>query len=91
MLKNFRVFKDKTTFQLRPFTILTRPNNSGKSSFIKYLLLLKEGVSLLNFTKGEHNLENYDNVLNWESDSKEIEFETEIENESNVNYTYRLI
>lgn len=40
-LENFRVFRDKTTFKFRPITILTGPNNSGKSSVNKALLLQK--------------------------------------------------
>ena len=73
-IDNFRVFKGKTDFELTKFTILTGPNNSGKSSFIKLLLLLKEGVEKLDFEQGHlHNLESFDKVLNWNNkDSKEI-------------------
>jgi predicted ATPase len=78
-IKNFRVFKEKTTFQIRPFTILTGPNNSGKSSFIKFLLLLKEGVSKLNFTNGNHNLDDYKSILNWEKKEESLEFELSFE------------
>jgi predicted ATPase len=78
-IKNFRVFKEKTTFQLRPFTILTGPNNSGKSSFIKFLLLLKEGVFELNFTNGNHNLDDYKSILNWEKKAESLEFELSFE------------
>jgi AAA15 family ATPase/GTPase len=46
-LENFRVFKDYTWFDFAPITILTGPNNSGKSSLIKALLLLKD-----NFDQG---------------------------------------
>ena len=38
-LNNFKVFKDQTDFELRPLTILTGTNSSGKSSFIKGLKL----------------------------------------------------
>lgn len=65
-VKNFRVFKDYTEFELRPLTILTGPNNSGKSSFTKLLLLLKNGVTKLNFEEGKHNLTSYEDVSNWE-------------------------
>ena len=40
-LKNFRVFSQYSEFQFSPLTILTGPNNSGKSSLIKALLLLE--------------------------------------------------
>ena len=41
-LENFRVFKDHTWFDFAPITILTGPNNSGKSSLNKALLLMKD-------------------------------------------------
>lgn len=51
-LENFRVFKDKTTFKLKPITILTGPNNSGKSSVNKALLLLHENLGNLVYMDG---------------------------------------
>ena len=62
-VENFRVFKEYTEFELRPITLLTGPNNSGKSSFTKLLLLLQNGLEHLNFKSGYHNLENFENVL----------------------------
>lgn len=41
-LENFRVFRDKTTFKIKPITILTGPNNSGKSS-VNLLLRIVSG------------------------------------------------
>lgn len=67
---NFRVFKEFTEFEIRPLTLLVGPNNAGKSSFTKLLLLLKNGVSKLNFEKGLHNLESFAKILNWETDNK---------------------
>ncbi len=69
-IKNFRVFKEMTELQLRPLTILTGPNNSGKSSFSKLLLLLKNGIEKLDFKKGTHELESLENILNWENTKK---------------------
>lgn len=40
--KNFRVFKDKTTFKLAPITVLTGTNNSGKSSINTLIELIKD-------------------------------------------------
>lgn len=65
-VKNFRVFKEMTEFNIRPITILVGPNNSGKSSFTKLLLLLKNGFTKLNFDTGEHHLGSYEQSLNWE-------------------------
>ncbi|KAA6331110.1 hypothetical protein EZS27_020263, partial [termite gut metagenome] len=39
--ENFRVFKNKSDFDLAPITILTGANSSGKSSVIKALKLLQ--------------------------------------------------
>ncbi len=41
--KNIRVFKELTEFEIKPITILTGPNNSGKSVMSKMLYLLKNG------------------------------------------------
>ncbi len=71
-IENFRVFKDYTEFELRPITLLTGPNNSGKSSFTKLLLLLKNGTNKLSFDYGKHNLENFESVLNWDSNLETI-------------------
>ncbi len=40
-MENFRVFDQYTEFEIRPITILTGPNNSGKSSLMKTMKLLK--------------------------------------------------
>lgn len=68
-IENFRVFGDITRFDLKPITILTGPNSSGKSSFNKLLLLLHENFSKskifkeLDFTSRLHHLGNFKNVL----------------------------
>ena len=71
-VENFRVFKEYTEFEIRPITLLTGPNNSGKSSLTKLLLLLKNGINDLNFEEGNHNLENFESVVNWENNEKII-------------------
>lgn len=87
-IKNFRVFKEKTGFLLRPFTILTGPNNSGKSSFTKFLLLLKEGSSELSFTQGNHNLKDYSSIINWEKKEEPLEFEIAVNESEIIKYQY---
>ena len=48
IIKNFRVFnKEGVNVPLRPITILTGCNNSGKSSITKALCLLKDFSQLL--------------------------------------------
>ena len=74
-LKNFRAFKNET-FEFKPFTLLTGPNSSGKSTVIKALMLLQENLAApnylgtLNFKSGEHRLGNYDKVIHRNNDSK---------------------
>src|SRR5690606_27469609 len=72
-VENFRVFKEYTEFEIRPITLLTGPNNSGKSSFTKLLLLLKNGLNPLNFEEGQHNLEDFSKILNWDSNNSNLE------------------
>lgn len=55
-ISNFRVFKDFQKFNIKPITVLTGPNNSGKSSFIKLINLLKISSS----NKGRLNRLNFD-------------------------------
>ena len=93
-IKNFRVFKEFTEFEIKPITLLTGPNNAGKSSFTKLLLLLKNGINKLNFNEGLHNLESFDKVLNWENkqDTLELFFDNEIPfltDDFKVQLTYR--
>ena len=72
-IENFRVFKEKTSFEIRPLTFLIGPNNSGKSSFTKLLLAFKNDLLSIKFTDDEnHNLESYDKILNWDTPSNEL-------------------
>ena len=71
-VENFKIFKDKHDFQLYPLTLLIGPNNSGKSSIIKLLLLLKNGLNRLDFKSGAHNLQDFEKSLNWDSDNENI-------------------
>lgn len=70
-IENFRVFETATNFEFAPITILTGKNNSGKSSLIKLLSLLKNSFENdwkfdeLNFRKGKHNLGTYHDAVNW--------------------------
>jgi predicted ATPase len=80
-IQNFRVFKEFTEFEIKPITLLVGPNNAGKSSFTKLLLLLKNGITKLNFEDGLHNLESFDKVLNCDANSKflKVRYENRLE------------
>lgn len=41
-LRNFRAFQDQITVRVRPITVLIGRNSAGKSSLIKFLLMLKQ-------------------------------------------------
>ena len=43
-LSNFRLFGDEVTVRFRPITILIGKNNAGKSSIIKFLMMLKQST-----------------------------------------------
>lgn len=44
-LTNFRIFDDEITVRFRPITILIGRNSSGKSSIVKFLLMLQQSSS----------------------------------------------
>jgi len=77
-LENFRVFKGKSDFELAPITILTGANSSGKSSVIKALKLMQgfwknlDVKGILDFSEGSHELGDFENILTYDSDKKEI-------------------
>jgi AAA15 family ATPase/GTPase len=85
-LSNFRIFKEHFDFDLAPIMVLTGPNNSGKSSLSKALLLLKENEKIinsgshyyatttLNYFKGEHDLGNHKYVVNTEDEETVFSF-----------------
>lgn len=68
-LENFRLFKEMREFDFAPITLFTGVNNSGKSSVIKSLLLLKESfnksanLSELLFTESKHNLGSFNECI----------------------------
>ena len=41
-LRNFRAFQDEVTVRMRPVTVLIGRNSAGKSSVVKFLLMLKQ-------------------------------------------------
>ena len=87
-IKNFRVFdRNGADFEMKPITLLTGCNSSGKSSVVKSILALDkylsnfkdaEGINIesmkkqpMKFNLGQLNLGRYDTVLNKTAEKKE--------------------
>ena len=62
--ENIRVFKELEEFDLKPITILTGPNNAGKSTLQKMLMILKNGLEKKNGKLQLSKLEFKDDLLN---------------------------
>lgn len=83
-ISNFRIFKNHFDFELAPITVLTGPNNSGKSSLTKALLLLKENQNRINdesrttnffdYSGGQHYLGDHKLVVNTPSENTSFSF-----------------
>lgn len=83
-LENFRLFRERVTFQFSDINIITGTNSSGKSSLIKSLMLLKENIGqgfpwLCLKTGGNvHNLGGYKDIINRTALTDEISFKLPI-------------
>ena len=79
-LKNFRIFDDKNGFleELSSINILTGANNSGKSSIVKALQMLRNSIRdykypfNLDLNQQEHLLGDFDNIL-FKKDNRNVE------------------
>ncbi len=45
-IENFRVFNEEVHLRLRPITVLIGRNSAGKSSILKFLLMLQQSLSM---------------------------------------------
>lgn len=78
-LKNFRVFSETVSFEIKPLTILTGTNSSGKSSLLKAILLLKESSDLSKFNNikfGSRNIQlgTFDSCKTQNTSENKLEF-----------------
>src|SRR5690554_3641477 len=84
-LKNFRVFKLFQEFELKPITILTGANNSGKSSVQKFLQLIQNSVKvttdgkvLFNWLEFPEDINSqvgdFDNNISFNNEKKDLTF-----------------
>lgn len=95
-VNNFRVFSNKTKFDLTPLTILTGTNSSGKSSFTKALHLLAKshkanGLRSLELMESDLKIGDFNSIINSLNQSDEISFGIEVETNSfpDMSSTYR--
>ena len=82
-LSNFRIFDDEVTIKFRPITVLIGKNNAGKSSVIKFLLMLKQtidsgGAEFLNPSGNLVKLGLFEHLKNTKSDKKFLYFSLEM-------------
>lgn len=70
-LENFRVFKDYTWFDFAPITILTGPNNSGKSSLNRGLKLMCDPLKINSL---DLQLGGLNRVINKNSKKTDLDF-----------------
>jgi predicted ATPase len=87
-LTNFRRFKELPKIELGGVTFFVGPNNSGKSTVVKAIQLIKNYLSQRDITSYDLSLleDNYKNILNWKrlvhhgkepvNDEVEITFES---------------
>jgi len=83
-LKNFRAFREEINVRIRPITILIGRNSAGKSTLIKFLLMLQQTLesSEAGFfvTEGRHaTLGTFQDLKNSMSRSNSFQFTLEIE------------
>ena len=76
-IKNYRFFKEMHEFNLAPITILTGPNNSGKSSFSKFLQYVSfssKNNGLLKLEENNPFFANWESVIPYNTDDRNVTF-----------------
>jgi len=85
-IENFRIFRKPVSFDFAPLTVLTGPNNAGKSSLTKALLILadsakKNAFNELVFNVRGIDLGDYKSVRNIHcKENDDIKFDITLEN-----------
>jgi predicted ATPase len=87
-INNFRIFKERETIlSLKDLNILTGTNNSGKSTLVKFVLLLQDALFSsdmpdLRFVTGKYNLGDFDknkNLFSTSSNSFSVLFKADFD------------
>ncbi|MCP4105656.1 MAG: AAA family ATPase [Desulfobacteraceae bacterium] len=83
-ISNFRAFDKEVDIRIRPVTVLIGQNNAGKSTLIKFLLMLQQtieaGEDAFLVTEGRHvSLGSFKDLKNTSSRSKRLKFELKVE------------
>ena len=86
-LSNFRIFDDEVTVRFRPITVLIGRNSSGKSSIIKFLLMLQQSAEygrsqFLTPEGGRVSLGAFRALKNSLTQKRSLEFELEARGDS---------
>ena len=86
-LSNFRIFDDEVTVRFRPITILIGRNSSGKSSIVKFLLMLQQSADygrsqFLTPEGGRVSLGAFRSLKNSLTRKKNLEFEIKAKDDS---------
>lgn len=103
-LSNFKGFKEVNPVELKPFTVICGTNNSGKSSLIQSLLLMKQSnienikapLSVyiqepLVFNGLYAHLGNYQDVVHNHSNETEVKFSWKVRNENYKNINSEIV
>lgn len=83
-LSNFRLFDDEVTVRFRPITVLIGRNNAGKSSVIKFLLMLQQSrndsaAEFLNPEGERVKLGSFKSLKNSISEKNSLHFEMDVQ------------
>jgi len=82
-IANFRAFSQKVWVRLRPITVLIGKNSAGKSTLIKFLLMLRQSLESAEasflITEGRHvDLGGFKNLRNTTAEDGRLRFRLEI-------------
>ncbi|HAO12367.1 MAG TPA: hypothetical protein DCQ51_14630 [Planktothrix sp. UBA8407] len=83
-LENFRAFSEEIYVRIRPITILIGANSAGKSTLIKFLLMLQQTLETSEdaflVTEGRHvHLGAFQNLKNSNYETRELKFDLQLE------------